>query len=472
MQVKKFEAKNMQEALKMVKLELGPDAIILSAKDHKKGFGIGGEKSVELTAAISEESLKKRKYAMAKIRESDKEALLQAPASYQRKYIQKSIDRYQNNAAKSTMPMRSQSYIDIIDDPPKNAVVGKSVDDALDGVERVKNAAQNAFQAWVTEEKTPAPVTTKAVPAPQNLEVDFLKNEIKRLQSMLNNFQQVPQNFVGTHPGSDSGIPYHLSFMYEKLEDAGIHEDLIVEILLKAKDRVHPQKQKKRALIDAWVAKYILDDIQVVGLDEMPRLESFVGNLGAGKTSTLIKYASYWMVSKRKNILLATTDTQKVGAAEQMRIYAQILNVPFVVIRKKTDIEMILKKFPEIDKMLLDTPGVNASQIDEIQEIHKILPEASDNHRIHYVQSCANEYKSAIEAARRFRSFDYGDIIFTKLDESVHHGLIYSMSKKLSCPLHSFGIGPQIPEDFEMATRERVLDLIFRITNSKLGVSV
>jgi len=50
------------------------------------------------------------------------------------------------------------------------------------------------------------------------------------------------------------------------------------------------------------------------------------------------------------------------------------------------------------------------------------------------------------------------------LDESVQHGLIYNFQKKFGTPLHSFGIGPKVPEDFEAATKERVVDLIFKLT--------
>ncbi|WP_374021172.1 hypothetical protein [Bdellovibrio bacteriovorus] len=60
MQVKKFEARTMKEALEMVKTQLGPDAIILSARDNNKSFGLVGEGSVEITAAVSEETLQKK----------------------------------------------------------------------------------------------------------------------------------------------------------------------------------------------------------------------------------------------------------------------------------------------------------------------------------------------------------------------------------------------------------------------------
>ena len=46
MNVKKFEARTMKEALDMVKTQLGPDAVILSAKEISKGFGLGGVKSI------------------------------------------------------------------------------------------------------------------------------------------------------------------------------------------------------------------------------------------------------------------------------------------------------------------------------------------------------------------------------------------------------------------------------------------
>ena len=66
MQVKKYEARSMQEALEMIKLELGPEAIILNAKDNNRSFGLGGKTSVEVTAAISEQTLRKKQIAASK----------------------------------------------------------------------------------------------------------------------------------------------------------------------------------------------------------------------------------------------------------------------------------------------------------------------------------------------------------------------------------------------------------------------
>src|SRR4051812_7502178 len=87
MQVKKFEAKSMKEALDLVKVHMGPEAINLSAKDSHRGFGLMGEKSVEVTAAVSDETLRKKKIAESKLREDLRTRFQQIPATKQREFI-------------------------------------------------------------------------------------------------------------------------------------------------------------------------------------------------------------------------------------------------------------------------------------------------------------------------------------------------------------------------------------------------
>ena len=87
MQVKKYEARSMQDALVMIKKELGPEAIILSAKNLSKGFGLLNQGSVEVTAAVSETVLAKKKLLESKLRDQDKERLAQIPARAQKEMM-------------------------------------------------------------------------------------------------------------------------------------------------------------------------------------------------------------------------------------------------------------------------------------------------------------------------------------------------------------------------------------------------
>ncbi|MDR3606774.1 MAG: flagellar biosynthesis protein FlhF [Oligoflexia bacterium] len=93
MQVKKFEAPTIQEALDTIKRELGPDAIILQTKKYKRGFGLMSRASIEVTAAVSERSLQKKHYVEKRLPESAREAIQKLPAEKQAELFAKSGSR-------------------------------------------------------------------------------------------------------------------------------------------------------------------------------------------------------------------------------------------------------------------------------------------------------------------------------------------------------------------------------------------
>ena len=87
MNVKKFEARTMKEALDMVKTQLGPDAVILSAKEMTKGFG--GIKSIEITAAYSENMLKQKEFVKSKMPTATQEQFNRSSAKSQKEVMKK-----------------------------------------------------------------------------------------------------------------------------------------------------------------------------------------------------------------------------------------------------------------------------------------------------------------------------------------------------------------------------------------------
>src|SRR5271163_5022720 len=93
MQVKKFEAPTLQEALDTVKRELGPEAIILQTKKYKRGFGLMSKPSVEVTAAISERSIQKKQFVEARLPQKNKDVLTKLSADRQADFY----DKYTEN---------------------------------------------------------------------------------------------------------------------------------------------------------------------------------------------------------------------------------------------------------------------------------------------------------------------------------------------------------------------------------------
>lgn len=482
MQVKKFEARTMKEALEMVKTQLGPEAIILSARDNNKSFGLVGEGSVEITAAVSEETLQKKKFAESRLRDQDKERFQKSTVREQREFITKVVDKHVQKAA-TPPPITQRRYIDIDEDESSQSRnrnlpeqrIGGNAQRALNAFQQEQNQRQSHRQMQQqAQQSIPMPVVQAARPVAIPAQgmgdsevIKALKNEIEALKLVIGKFQQMPQNFVGGHPGSDFGIHYELSSIFAKLIEAGVASDITAEILMKAQETLPVMKLKNKPLVEAWIARHFLDNTKVVNDPTSAKIQCFVGPAGSGKTSTMIKMASQLVVREKKKVALLTTDTYKVGAADQMKIYAQILNVPFSIIRGQNDWVQLVRYLGNVDCVLVDCAGLSMRNSEEVFMLRDLLPPPSLNPAIHLVLSTNSKDADLCDLGRRYSALNYKDVIFTGLDESTQHGTIYNFMKRFDIPLHSFGIGTRVPEDFEFATKERLLDLIFKITQLK-----
>jgi len=556
MQVKKYVAKSMKDALKLIKEELGPEAVILAAREMKKSGIKGGPQSeVEVTAAVSDFTLHKKKFTESRMNQETKERFKNTPAKSQKNIINKVVERKLASSeqtqprppSRATSQRPSQlskvlgvegqtsqienrkrnitaiSYIDIPDDdstdaslhvtsrsgaprphlPPRaqhpraQELIDESSPLTSRSISRIRSAAKEAFTAGLAALDGPnhkpshkSPFAAAPVPAVsdsqrdpeedfrfENLnrsnagpQIEVLQSEIERLQTLLKQTDR-PKPAVHSHPGAEFGIHYEMSFMFQKLLESGINVETISTILLQAQKEMDVLQMKKRPLVDAFVARWFLSHTKIVADCYQGRTHLFVGPAGSGKTSMLVKWASELSLKKKKRIAILTADTQKVGAVDQLKIYAQILNVPFIVIRSSADWTQVLSQFAHIDHFLVDYPGMQLKDLNEIDFLRAMLPPPEVAAVSHLVLNCIAKDKDCLDNCKRFRLANYQDLIFTNLDQSVQHGVIVNVQRELDLPLNSFGIGNSIPEDFEEATKERILDLIFKLTRLQRGVN-
>ena len=433
MQVKKFEAQTMKEVLEMVKGEMGPEAIILSVRDNAKKFGLLGGESVEVTAAISEKILEKKKTAEEKIGEERLDLFRQSSAKEQKKFI----NQVHEQKASSH---RERKYVEIDNEP---------VETEVGGALRLSSYIQEKENASIS-------------PSPD--EVDHLRKQVSELEEIIHGLKKESLRVVTPHPGAEFGLSYDLSSTYQKLTQSGLSKGLTAKLLVEAQKKLDPIQLKKRAFVDAWAVRQIVDELKIVPKMAEEKIHIFVGTEGQGKTSALVKMASHLIIKEKKKVAIISADTDKVGAVDQLRVYAQILNAPFGVLRGEIDWSQLLQELESVDHILVDMPGFQLKDVSEVSRLRKILPVDKSFSRVHYVQSVLMKDEDAFEMARRYKVAYFDDVIFNHLDESSQHGLIYNFQQKFKVPLHSFGVGSNLPEDYEMATRERVVDLIFRIS--------
>jgi flagellar biosynthesis protein FlhF len=528
MQVKKFEAKSMKEALELVKIHLGPEAIILSAKDTHRGFGLLGEKSVEVTAAVSEETLRKKKVAESKLREDLRERYQQIPASKQKEFINKvHHNRYEErremamagsggsesavernrirNAIPGGPPMPAEEraqlkglrYADIGDEQYQQQSQQQQYRQQYQqqqqqaqepvapmgarGRERVRRAAEaaRAASADIFQERHRPPTimeTRKAQaqaqqpqpPGPvapsRSSDVAALESQVRELKAIVERFQNVPQFPMNTHPGAEQGLPYELSNIYQKLCNQGLQPGYVTNILKTAQREMDADTIRRPAMVDAWAVRHMLNVVEVSPNPLQGRYHVFMGSAGQGKTSSLVKFASHLVLKEKRTIAILSLDNIKVGAAEQLRIFAQILNVPFAIVRGPEEWKVAEQKLGRVQHVLVDAPGLSLQSMEEAEWLKRMLPPAEFNRTLHYVQSATARDEDAIDLASRYQMIGIHDVIFTKLDETARHGVVVNFQQATGAPIHSFGTGTRIPEDYELASKERIVDFIFKLT--------
>ncbi len=489
MQVKKFEAKSIKEALQMVKQELGPEAIIISAKDNKKSFGLAGQGSVEVTAAISEKSLQKKQFTENRMTTNDKEKFRTQSAGMQKKFIDSKVNKYQQRAQANLnarngsggldtqeesaprqrpvpRPPTGRRYIDIADEDERinSQVMGKSVEDVLESL-MVQNQRPDSFEESPRQSVNP-PMSTYNGASTED--VGSLKAEVQQLREMLGLMSRNGVKSPTQHPGAEFGLSFELSHQFEKLQTAGVDSRYIVEVLEKAERELTLVDKKKKSLIDAWVARFIMSNTEVVENWSTPdtKLQLFMGPSGQGKTTSLVKVASHFVLNEKKRVAVLTADHFKVGGIEQLKIFCQILNVPLEPVKHSIEFKKLLAKYSSYDVILVDYPGLALKNITEIDQLRALMPHRDLNYQCHLVMGCTTKELDAYEIAQRYSVAQFDDVIITRVDESFTHGLLYNIQRKTEKPLYGFGIGTRIPEDLEIATKERVLDLIYKITKN------
>lgn len=467
MQVKKFEASTMKEALEMVKTHLGPDAIILSAKGNRNSFGLAGKGSVEVTAAVPENNLRKKQLAESKLNETAKRKFQASSARKQKELIENVYEEFQRES-EFQRPKTRVPYVEIPDDDTNLSPtsVGKNVKSLLNRIQS-NEVGPNMSSTDSIKESTGRRLQAARVAAEQaavkpDKNFEMLNQEISRLKTVIEKNQGATK--MTMYPGANWGLSYELSYVFENLTAHGIIEEYAFELTEIVQKSLSQPQIKDRALTLGWLYKYILDNTSTVADPYDGRVHVFVGNSGAGKTSSLVKFASQLVVGKKRSVAILTADSLKIGATEQLRIFSKILNVPFAVIRSGQDWEQYLTQFKNIDVLLLDCPGIPLKTPQEVQLLKQYLPPPSVVSTIHFVQSSVYRDSEAFEIGKRYSGIGFKDVIFTSIDEACHHGILYNFQRRFATPIHSFGIGPRMPEDFELASKERILDLIFKLS--------
>ena len=185
-----------------------------------------------------------------------------------------------------------------------------------------------------------------------------------------------------------------------------------------------------------------------------------VGPTGVGKTTTIAKLAGNLSLVKKKKVGLITVDTYRIGAVEQLKTYAEIMNIPFEVVRTIKEIEAAIKKMKDCDVVLIDTTGRSSKNKMQISELRAFVDKANAT-SINIVISATTKNKDIKTILEGYRILNYDKVIITKLDETSVYGSIYNISRIANKPIRYVTTGQNVPDDIKDFSKDEAIKLVF-----------
>lgn len=375
MKIKRYVARDMQEAMRLVREDLGPDAVIVATRKVREGgfWGFFLPPRLEVTAAV------------------DEAPVAAAPAVH---------------IPQALLP------------PPQGAPEGPP--------------------AWHGKDEAEASV----------------RQELSEVKTLLHRLLEREDG---------AGEDGFYGRWRRALLEMEIRAEIVDGLLEYLRRHVGPggaeMDARARMLITNRIAELLTPAYQGAGL---ARVLVFVGPTGVGKTTTLAKLAAQYALVHKKKVAVATIDTYRIGAVEQLKIYAEIIGIPIEVIFAPCDLEAALDRHRDKDIILVDTAGRPSHNLEQVKEMVSFLQVIREPHDVFLVLSCNTKMRDLERFAADFRILNYSKLIFTKADETESLGCILNLAYQLGMPVLFVTDGQNVPDDIKQVHPYRIAGLVLK----------
>ena len=442
MNIRRFVAADMREALAAIRAELGADAVMLSTRKVPTG--------VEVIAAIDyDEGLWEAQQERAAAAAAPAVAPVPAPTP--------AAPTILAPTARALPQAASAALADADED------IAESGADDLDEYERAAAAIRNAaaqravLQAAVSQsaaaaasrDATNAAARATALSAPPSQAAEpanaGVADEIKDLRRLL---ETQLASLAWNDLNRDAPVRARLLREMAKFGvDANLAQKLAAEI---APDL--GAQEALRALVRRFGDALPLTQTDIT---DRGGIFAFLGPTGVGKTTTIAKIAARFVLRHGVDALgLVSTDTYRIGARQQLSNYARILRAPLHVAETSAELRRILDGFQSKKLVLIDTAGMSQRDVRLANQFATLRVEG---HRVEpvLVLSAGADRGCLAEALRVFQSANPESLVITKLDEAAALGGVLSLAIRAGLPISYLSDGQRVPEDLHLAAPKR-----------------
>ncbi|WP_022760151.1 flagellar biosynthesis protein FlhF [Butyrivibrio sp. AD3002] len=423
--IKKFTGKTESDATEIAKKELGDNIVIMNVRPVKKSgfFSIFAPSKIEVTVALEDEPSK----------------------------ITRSV-----KPAKDTKTVRPSKPVSMAD-------------------KLLKAQAEGEIPPLKVSSASQPPATQKREPIKEHVlqeESSAIEEKLDSLHNLLEQNLKNEKDDVKTDLYSEEQSDIHeekntvseetLSFvrvLYNTLIENEVDEIYANQLTDEVEKVSKPNIPMEYVLANVY-QKMVLKFGPASRIKESqdgPIAEIFIGPTGVGKTTTIAKLASDLCINRKKKVALLTVDTYRIAAAEQLRTYATIMDIPFRVIYSVEEMKQAAEDFKDYDYLMVDTAG--HSLHNEEQKMTMIgfinaLEECVETEN-YLVLSATTKYRDLIEIADGYSELVKYKLIFTKMDETSSAGNLYNIHMHTGAPMSYITNGQNVPSDIAVFDAQR-----------------
>lgn len=422
--IKKFQAKTEEAALELARKELGSGIVVMNVKKVKKKglFSIFKPQQVEVTVALEEEEKQNFREAVAKVSE---------------------IAR-QSEAAGNSRSAKTE--------PEQPAKQGK----AEPGPKPEKQRQQ--------EKQRRSEKNTQTIDGRQESAIEEKLSTLQNLlEKQISDVQEKEKDSTEEEKKEDSNVAF-FQLLYKMLLDNEIEETYAGQLVDELDGSVKPDMPIDY-LLSVVYQKMVLKFGQIKTIqpaEKGPKLVYFIGPTGVGKTTTIAKIASRFSVVEKKKIVLLTADTYRIAAAEQLRTYANILEVPFRIIYTPQEIRTAIEDYAAYDYIFVDTSGHSQKNTDQRDDTLALLRAADGQaeKEVYLVVSATTKYRDLLNIADTYQKLTDFRLVFTKLDETQCQGNLFNLRLHTDAPMSYVTCGQNVPDDIGEFDAQKTVKLL------------
>ncbi len=415
--IKKYIGKTEEEAIALAKAELGDNVTIMNTKEvvPRGLYKFFRKPSVEVTAAVDENI---KESSAEPVKEEKKEDIpdfskLQQVLNEKQFSPAPDSKTAQKEAERERMLKNSQ----IIEEELTEQQNGK---DSGNDIEQKLNTLQDLLEKQMTMGREEEKEEKERAVDKNQAYLDLIRKQLIDNEVEESYVEQILEEIEGTLK-NNSTLDNILASVYQKI------------VLKIGSPHLIDLKTKR--------TRYIF----------------FIGPTGVGKTTTIAKIASVMKLAKKSKVALITSDTYRIAAVEQLKIYSNILGIPLKVVYAAEEMEKVREELRGFDLVLVDTAGRSHNNQEQKEDLNNILKTVPDSDKeIFLVLSATTKYKDLVKIASTYSEICKYNLIFTKLDETDTIGNIFNMHILTGAPLSYTTCGQNVPNDIGKIDAQKI----------------